>query len=85
MALYKYSWYALLASFVPLLYLFPRAFHAAYPLDPIFPRLAHALFHDIVGAERSVVKNEMLESLPCARVHIATAGEFCAVVGFDSP
>ena len=38
----------------------------------------------LLWAERSVVKNKMLESFSFARVHVATNGKFGADVGFGS-
>ena len=52
--------------------------------DPILPGLAMCFFTTL-WAERSVVKIKMPKRFSFTRVHVATAGEFCAVVGFDSP
>ena len=74
-----------LASFVLLLYFFSRTFHAACPLPTPSSQVLPMYFFTKLGAERSVVKNKMPKRFSFARVHVATAGEFCAVVGFGTP
>ena len=81
----KDSWYALLASFVLRLYFFSRTFHAACPLPTPSSRVFPMCFFTTLWAERSVVKNKMPKRFSFARVHVATADEFCAVVDFGSP
>ena len=85
LVLCKYSWYALLASFVLPLYFFSRAFHAVCPLPTPSSRVLPVCLFTTLWAERSVVKNKLPKRFSFARVHVATAGEFCAVIGFGSP
>ena len=85
LVLCSFSWYALLASLVWLLYFSSRAFHAACPLPTPSSRVLPTCFFTTFLAERSVVKNRMLKSFSFACSHVATAVEFCAAGGFGSP
>ena len=85
LVLCSFSWYALLASLVWLLYYSFRAFQTGCPLPTLSSRVLPMCFFTTLLAERSVVKNRMLKRFSFARSHVATAVEFCAAGGFGSP
>ena len=80
--LYNCLRYALLGCFVWLLHFSSIAVHAACPLPTSSSRVLSMCFFKSLLAERAEVKIWRLKRFWFEHVHVATAIELCAAVGF---